>query len=263
VKALSREELDRRRERSERLTHQVRVDLDTDFKEMLNKAGIKEASLFVIENPNSAFEVACATKRADSQALHIILSSVILDILTRDEVLAVVAHEIAHMAANDSQSKDSRRTKEFRADKTGAELSGRPASMASALPKIDKYLQDYKNRFLDESLPSVLSKRGSWPRAMTERVLRTAATATGAVTKFNYPTTAERISRLVDMDDRLSPKEPANESYAQYLDRIADTVSTANDERVPNDPETHNLDQSRSSRLAEDRLQPSTSYLGR
>lgn len=123
ARALSTEERDRRRERSELLTHQVRADIEKELDDMLTKAGIREASLFVVENPESSFQLFSAGKRPDSEAIHIVLSSAALDILTRNEVLAVLGHEIAHVAANDLQSKDSRRTKEFRADLAGSELS--------------------------------------------------------------------------------------------------------------------------------------------
>lgn len=96
--------------------------------------------------------------------------------------------------------------------------------------------------------------------------MRSAATATGVVMNSNYPTTAERISRLTKMEDELSPREPETETYAKYLTRALSAPDLARNpvnERELKVPDQLDKDEPRASHREEDRRQQTTPYLGR
>lgn len=266
MEPLPEAERERRRTESERLTMQVRSDLAVELDQMMTKARISKATLFIVHNPDFAYELAFARRPPSGDGVHLVLSSELLNVLSRDEVIAVLGHEIAHLAANDICSPKSRRDKELQADNIGSEISGRPRSLASALPKIDRFLGDYKNAYLDDALPGLLAKRGSLRRTITEGILRTAARATGYLTKSNYPTTNERISRLANLEDRLSPSGHNCEPYADYLGRklslIADDSEETTGQREVVDTAHVQSVERRATRIEQSRDQTQP-YLGR
>lgn len=120
--------------------------------DLSNKASINEPDIFLLES---------STPRIFSYGGHgwpkIYISVGLLEILDNNEVLAAVGHEIAHIKNNDTFLKSASlslkiaslfnivgfivdsmlsRDREFLADKEGAELTGNPRALISALIKL-------------------------------------------------------------------------------------------------------------------------------
>jgi heat shock protein HtpX len=126
--------------------------LFNEILDLSNKAGIYEPDVFLLES---------STPRIFSYGGHgwpkIYISVGLLEVLDHDEVLAAVGHEIAHIKNNDTFLKSASlslkiaslfnivgfivdsmlsRDREFLADKEGAELTGKPRELVSALIKL-------------------------------------------------------------------------------------------------------------------------------
>jgi heat shock protein HtpX len=165
--------------------------------ELAKRAGLPMPKVYIIDSPHpNAF----ATGR-DPEHAAVAATTGLLNMLTRDEVAGVMAHELGHVKNRDTlvmtvvatvagaismlanfglffRSGDNRgnalatilavivapiaamivqmaisRTREFGADKAGAEISGNPMALASALAKISRGAQAIPNP-VSERMPA-------------------------------------------------------------------------------------------------------------
>jgi heat shock protein HtpX len=169
-------------------------DLHAIVQELASRAGLPMPRVYVMDNPQpNAF----ATGR-DPQHAAVAVTTGLMQALTREEVAAVVAHELAHIKNRDTLimtitatiagaiamlaqfgmffgggNRDNNgggmgiigtlamvilapiaamlvqmaisRTREYAADRMGAEILGNPAALASALAKISNYAHQVEN----------------------------------------------------------------------------------------------------------------------
>jgi heat shock protein HtpX len=109
----------------------------------------------------------------------------------------LVAALVAPLAAMLVQMAVSR-TREYEADRAGAEISGRPAALASALAKIAN---------LARRVPNVDAERNP---AMAHLFIVNPLTGTGRDSLFStHPATENRIAALMAMEDEAGPAHPA------------------------------------------------------
>lgn len=195
---VTQEEVLERQRRSLELTEQVRATIGQRVSDMAKRANVTSVSLVVVENPT--FGLASACRLSETDPVDIVLSSDALTLFTESELLAVIGHELGHIASGDLQSSSMpTREKELTADRIGVELTGDLLAFASALRKIEEYNKTLAPRQLDMLLPSFLSKRGTWKRAVTEGVLRSLAAGMDRILGTGYPTVEERIKQLTTL----------------------------------------------------------------
>ena len=196
-------------------------------------------SIYLIDSPQpNAF----ATGRSPNKAA-VAVTTGIMDMLTVDELEAVLAHELAHVRNRDilissvaamiasalvllsrialftGRGRDNplgaigflvalivaplvamlirfaiSRTREFEADRTGAETTGRPLQLASALEKISSGTRRYPMTMNDATA-----------QLFIENPMK-AARGRGGIGRWfsTHPPTEERIQRLTDMAQGIS-----------------------------------------------------------
>lgn len=196
--------------------------------ELAKRAGLPMPKVYIVDSPHpNAF----ATGR-DPEHAAVAATTGLLNMLTRDEVAGVMAHELGHVKNRDTlvmtvvatvagaismlanfglffRSGDNRgnalatilavivapiaamivqmaisRTREFGADKAGAEISGNPMALASALAKISRGAQ---------AIPNPVSER--MPAAAQLYIVPTHISQMFST----HPATEHRIEALQDM----------------------------------------------------------------
>ena len=215
-----------------------------DVAQMAKDAGLPRPAIAIIpsDQPN-----AFATGRDPAHAA-VCATTGLLDMLTRDEIRGVMAHELAHVKNRDTLTMtvtatvagaiaalanfalffgggDDRerpggligtlalmllapmaaglvqmaisRTREYEADKVGAEIAGDPASLASALQKIEAYAKRIHNPTAERN------------PASGQLFIINPLAGKGADNLFStHPNTGNRVRALVEMGTRmgLSPR---------------------------------------------------------
>src|SRR5215475_13900547 len=125
-------------------------DLHAIVRDLARNAGLPMPRVYLMDNPQpNAF----ATARNPDHAA-VAVTTGLLEMLSREEVAGVLAHELAHVKNRDTLTMTITatiagaismlaqmaisRTREYSADRLGAEISGHPEWLASALAKIDR-----------------------------------------------------------------------------------------------------------------------------
>jgi heat shock protein HtpX len=102
-------------------------------------------------------------------------------------ILAPIAAALIQMAIS--------RSREFKADATGARISGKPEALASALEKLEMY---------SKSIPSEIVKSEVNPATSSLFIVNPFKGDTLAVLFSTHPPTQERVRRLIEMARRMA-----------------------------------------------------------
>ena len=244
----------------------------SDVLEMARGAGLPRPKVAIIPNdqPN-----AFATGR-DPQNAAVCATTGLLDMLTRDEVRAVMAHELAHVKNRDTLTMTVTatvagaisalanfalifggdrdrpggivgtialmllapmaaalvqmaisRSREYEADRVGAEIAGDPHALASALQKIEAHARRVVNHTAERN------------PASAQLFIINPLSGQGADNLFStHPATGNRVRALMEMGERLglhprppAPVVPAEPAFAAI---VSTSVPTTVDR--PRDP---------------------------
>jgi len=151
--------------------------------ELSQRAGLPMPRVYLInEDAPNAF----ATGRNPEHAA-VAATTGILRVLSDRELRGVMAHELAHVKASLIQMAISR-AREFEADRGGAEISGDPQALASALDKIHRYAQGIPFQAAEE-------------HPATAQMMIMNPLSGGAIANLfsTHPATEERVARLMHM----------------------------------------------------------------
>ncbi|MBC6982784.1 zinc metalloprotease HtpX [Caulobacter sp. 17J80-11] len=213
-----------------------------DIQALALKAGLPQPRVFVIDNPQpNAF----ATGRDPAHAA-VAATTGLLEMLSREEIRGVMAHELAHVKNRDTLTMTITatlagaisaianfamffgggndrerpggiigvlaisilaplaaalvqmaisRSREYEADRVGAEIAGDPQALASALEKIERYAK---------GIPNVEAERNP---ATAHLFIMNPLSGRGADNLFStHPATANRVKALMELGVRMGVK---------------------------------------------------------
>jgi heat shock protein HtpX len=180
----------------------LRLRVSNLFSNLLSTAGLSGVSLSVV---SGAIHLPASAALDWKGRKAVVISSGSVQTLDDEEVKAVLAHELGHLVHKDSQRKTFATTYrsafifdpvahfveaaiyrdgELYADEYSADLTKRPAALASALIKIHESMSGAAKGFLNPESLSMLLNRGD----------------SGLFSK--QPSLALRVKRLLEMEDR-------------------------------------------------------------
>ncbi len=198
---------------------------------MIKAGGLSGFSLFVVDNPH--FGLASARRLSLHDPIDITLHPDAFTVLTRDELLAVIGHELGHIVLG-HVDRDSFTTpeKELEADRIGAHISRRRLALATALQKIERYNKKREAEYLDFTLPRILARRGSLRRSATEALLRAVFRAADRISGIGYPETTSRINQLRQLEATMHLPRSNCDHAPEPVDLNSNEQATSSAERT-------------------------------
>jgi hypothetical protein len=172
-------------------TDRLRKEVGTEVSRMLTEAQLPTIPIFALDKPGSN-PIEISQHFLDREP-RIWIRTNALKLLTEDELIAFIGHEIGHRKAGHKIDGCTRPEEEYEADHIGAELSRRPRALITGLQKMDLYCKELNQVAIEKTLPPLLAgSRGGWRRHLAEGAMRTG----GEWVLGRHPKVSYRIHRL-------------------------------------------------------------------